>query len=48
LVIYYEGIEMSHEYNVTKLKLLEGYKFKVEFNRGNIPDLMVDETEPIS
>jgi uncharacterized OsmC-like protein len=29
------------------LKLLEGYKFRVEFDGENIPNLMVDETEPI-
>jgi uncharacterized OsmC-like protein len=38
---------MSQEDNVTKLKLLDGYKFKVEFDGENIPDLMVDEAEPI-
>ena len=32
---------------MTKLRLLEGYKFKVEFDRKNISDLIVDETEPI-
>lgn len=38
---------MSQEGNVTKLRLLGGYKFKVEFDKKNISDLIVDETEPI-
>jgi uncharacterized OsmC-like protein len=38
---------VSQEGNVTKLRLLEGYKFKVEFDGKNISDLIVDETEPI-
>lgn len=29
------------------MKLLEGYKFKVEFDVENIPDLIMYETEPI-
>jgi uncharacterized OsmC-like protein len=33
--------------NVTRLKLLKGYKFNVEFDKEDIPDLMVDEAEPI-
>ena len=32
---------------VTKLKLLQGYKFKVEFDVEGIPDLIVDEIKPI-
>ena len=38
---------MSEEDNVTRLRLLEGYKFNVEFDTENIPDLIVDETGPI-
>lgn len=38
---------MSQENNVTTLRLLEGYRFKVEFEGENISDLIVDETEPI-
>ena len=32
---------------LTKLKLIEGYKFKVEFDEENVPDLVVDEMKPI-
>jgi uncharacterized OsmC-like protein len=32
---------------VTKLKFLEGYKFRVEFDLEQIPELLVDEAEPI-
>ena len=28
----------------TKLKLIQGYKFKAEFDAEGIPDLMVDES----
>ncbi len=38
---------MSKEVSVTKLKLLEGYRFRVEFDGENIPDLMVDEAKPV-
>jgi organic hydroperoxide reductase OsmC/OhrA len=31
----------------TRLKLLEGYKFKVEFDTYSIPSLLVDEMKPI-
>ena len=31
----------------TNLKLLEGYKFRVEFDVDGIPDLIVDELKPI-
>jgi len=32
---------------VTKLKQIQGYKFKAEFDAEGIPDLTVDETEPL-
>jgi uncharacterized OsmC-like protein len=32
---------------VTKLKRIQGYKFKAEFDVEGIPDLIVDEVEPI-
>jgi len=32
---------------VTKLKLLEGYKFRVEFDVEDMPSLIVDEPKPI-
>lgn len=32
---------------VTKLKLLEGYRFCVEFDKGSLSELIVDEPEPI-
>jgi uncharacterized OsmC-like protein len=35
------------ESNVTKLKRVEGYKFKAEFDAEGIPDLIVDELKPI-
>jgi uncharacterized OsmC-like protein len=38
---------VSQEDSVTKLRLIEGYKFKIEFDGGAIPDLIVDEAEPI-
>ena len=31
----------------TKLELLEGYKFRVEFDVADVPSLVVDEMEPI-
>jgi uncharacterized OsmC-like protein len=40
-------LKVSQEDNVTKLRLLEGYRFRVKFDGENIPDLMVDETEPV-
>lgn len=39
-------IEMP-EVMMTKLKLLEGYKFNVKFDEESIPDLFVDEIKPI-
>jgi len=36
---------MTKDSNVTKLRLLEGYKFNVEFD-DNTPGLIVDETKP--
>ena len=36
---------MSKDINVTKLRLLEGYKFNVEFD-DNTLGLLVDETKP--
>ena len=38
---------MSQEDSVTKLRLLEGYRFRVEFDGENMPSLIVDETMPI-
>ena len=35
------------EHAITKLKRLEGYRFKAEFDVEGIPDLIVDELEPI-
>ena len=35
------------ETTITKLKLLEGYKFRVEFDVEEMPDLIVDELKPI-
>jgi uncharacterized OsmC-like protein len=32
---------------VTKLKRIQGYKFKAEFDAEGMPDLIVDEVEPI-
>jgi uncharacterized OsmC-like protein len=31
----------------TKLKLIQGYKFKAEFDSEGIPDLIVDEPKPM-
>ena len=31
----------------TKLELLEGYKFRVEFDVADVPSLVVDEMEPV-
>jgi uncharacterized OsmC-like protein len=35
------------ELSLTKLKLLGGYKFEVQFNVPGLPTLIVDEPEPI-
>jgi uncharacterized OsmC-like protein len=35
------------ESTVTKLKRIQGYKFKAEFDAEGILDLIVDETEPL-
>lgn len=35
------------ETTITKLKLLEGYKFRVEFDVDDMPNLIVDELKPI-
>ena len=35
------------ETTITKLKLLEGYKFGVEFDVSDMPDFVVDELKPI-
>ncbi|MCW4005315.1 MAG: OsmC family protein [Candidatus Bathyarchaeota archaeon] len=32
---------------VTKLKLLDGYRFNAEFNVEGVPDLIVDEAPPL-
>jgi uncharacterized OsmC-like protein len=32
---------------ITKLKLLQGYKFNVEFDGEGIPNLIVDEVKPL-
>ncbi len=32
---------------LTKLELLEGYRFKVEFDAEGVPNLVVDEMKPI-
>lgn len=32
---------------ITKLKLLQGYRFNVEFDSEGIPNLIVDEVKPI-
>ena len=32
---------------LTKLGLLEGYRFKVEFDVDGVPNLVVDEMKPI-
>jgi uncharacterized OsmC-like protein len=39
-------IDLS-ETAVTKLKLLEGYRFKVSFDVEGVPDLFVDEIMPV-
>jgi uncharacterized OsmC-like protein len=31
----------------TKLKLIQGYKFKAEFDAEGVPDLIVDELKPV-
>jgi uncharacterized OsmC-like protein len=41
------GLKVSQKDNLTKLKMLKGYKFRVEFDGENIPNLIVDEAEPI-
>lgn len=35
------------EITVTKLKFLQGYRFKVQFDAEGMPDLFVDEEKPI-
>ncbi|MCW4047174.1 MAG: OsmC family protein [Candidatus Bathyarchaeota archaeon] len=35
------------ETNLTKLKLIQGYKFKAEFDAEGMPDLIVDEQKPL-
>ena len=35
------------ETTITKLTLLEGYKFRVEFDVDGMPNLIVDELKPI-
>jgi len=35
------------ETTITKLKLLEGYRFRVEFDVDGMPNLIVDELKPI-
>jgi uncharacterized OsmC-like protein len=35
------------ETTITKLKLLEGYKFRAEFDVDDMPKLIVDELKPI-
>jgi hypothetical protein len=32
---------------ITKLKQIQGYKFKAEFDAEGIPDLTVDELKPL-
>jgi uncharacterized OsmC-like protein len=32
---------------LTKLKLIQGYKFKAEFDSEGMPDLIVDEPKPM-
>ena len=32
---------------VTRLKFLDGYRFRVEFDRGSLSDLTMDEPKPI-
>jgi len=32
---------------VTKLRLIEGYQFRVEFDEGSLPELIVDEPVPM-
>jgi uncharacterized OsmC-like protein len=39
-------IDLSGTY-VTKLKFLEGYKFKMRFDVEGVPDLLVDEERPV-
>ena len=41
-----EEQELS-EPTITKLKRIQGYKFKAEFDAEGIPNLTVDEVEPI-
>ncbi len=35
------------EPSLTKLTLIQGFKFRVKFDVGEIPDLLVDEMKPI-
>ena len=39
-------VELSEKSNVTKMRLMDGYKFNVSFDVDYIPDLLVDETKP--
>jgi len=38
---------MLSESVFTKLELLEGYRFRVEFDEENVPSLVVDEMKPV-
>ena len=42
------GIKVSEKSIVTKLELLNGYKFKVKFDVEYIPTMLVDEMKPES
>ena len=37
---------MSEKNIVTKLRLIDGYQFNVEFDVENLPNLLLDETKP--
>ncbi len=41
-----ETIKLSESIE-TKLELLDGYKFRAEFDAANVPSLVVDEMEPL-
>jgi uncharacterized OsmC-like protein len=40
------GVEVSEKSIVTKLELIDGYRFNVKYDVEYIPNLVVDETKP--
>jgi organic hydroperoxide reductase OsmC/OhrA len=45
-MVFWEVVILS-ESVLTKLELLDGYRFKVEFDVNGVPNLVVDEMKPI-